>query len=188
MACKSSPSDAIKLVPIRISDKTIISNLEQKISQYLGLDVMTIDMEFDATYAHDPSRDQYNSSEILLGLKHLMTSGTHKVIAVTELDLFIPILTFVFGEAQLNGRFAVVSTFRLRPEYYGLPRDDALVGERLLKETIHELGHTFGLRHCPDYNCVLHASTFVDEIDLKTSNFCPDCQEKLDVLWKNEPL
>jgi len=116
---------------------------------------------------------------LLLGLKNLLSPGADKYLAVIDLDLFIPILTFVFGEAQLDGPMAIVSTFRLHPEFYGLPKNDSLVLQRLEKESIHELGHTFGLRHCPDYQCVMTASTDVEEIDLKGVEFCPDCQVAL---------
>jgi hypothetical protein len=74
-----------------------------------------------------------------------------KLLAVTERDLFIPVLTFVFGHAQLGGRVAVISLARLRQEFYGLPRIASLFfSSALLKEALHEAGHTFGLVHCPD--------------------------------------
>jgi archaemetzincin len=94
---------------------------------------------------------------------------------VTDFDLYIPILTFVFGEAQLGETAALVSTHRLRPEFYGLPHDPRLLQARLLKEALHELGHTFGLRHCSDYLCVMSASHSADRIDLKQADFCPAC-------------
>jgi archaemetzincin len=98
-------------------------------------------------------------------------------LGVTDLDLYIPVLTFVFGEAQLAGGRAVVSTLRLRQEFYGLPADPELLGERLLKEALHELGHTYGLRHCPDYTCVMSSSNGVERIDLKSAEFCPTCAQ-----------
>jgi len=94
---------------------------------------------------------------------------------VTEVDLFIPILTFVFGEAQLGDTGALVSTHRLRPEFYGMPNDPELLRVRLLKEALHELGHTLGLQHCPDYLCVMSASHSVERIDLKRAGFCKAC-------------
>jgi archaemetzincin len=96
---------------------------------------------------------------------------------VTEIDLYIPVLTFVFGEAQLSDGGAVVSAHRLRQEFYGMPTDPELLHQRLLKEALHELGHTYGLRHCPDYNCVMSASNGVERIDLKRDEFCPACAQ-----------
>ena len=102
-----------------------------------------------------------------------------KVLGVTSGDLFVPVLTYVFGEAQLEGKVAVVSYHRLGEDFYGLPADEELLQSRLLKESVHELGHTFGLLHCSNYLCVMHSSTGVEEIDIKTDKLCADCRKKL---------
>ncbi len=138
-----------------------------------------LDVPFDGQFAYDQVREQYHSSQILLGLKNLIKPGTDKILAIVPFDLFIPILTFVYGEAHLDGPAAVVSIYRLRPEFFGLPPAPELVVERLIKESIHELGHTFGLRHCRNRGCVLNASTYVEEIDLKTHEFCAACREEI---------
>jgi archaemetzincin len=98
------------------------------------------------------------------------------LLAVTSFDLYIPILTFVFGEAQLNGPCAVLSTHRLRQEMYGLAPDVELLQQRTLKEAMHELGHTMGLTHCEDYTCVMAPSHAVEWIDLKTRSLCASCR------------
>ena len=103
---------------------------------------------------------------------------TARVLGVTAVDLFIPVLTFVFGEAQLEGRAAVVSTYRLDSEIYGLPADPELLFERLCKEAVHELGHTYDLMHCHESRCVMLSSTYVEEIDLKSDQFCSRCRAK----------
>jgi len=126
-------------------------------------------------FAYNAARGQYHSTEILKRLLHNPHSETWRILGVTELDIYIPILTFVFGEAQLGDIAALVSTHRLRPEFYGMPHDPELLQDRLLKEALHELGHTLGLRHCPDYLCVMSASHSADRIDLKQAEFCPSC-------------
>ena len=103
------------------------------------------------------------------------TPDTSRLLGITLVDLYIPILTFVFGEAQLKGSCALVSAHRLRQEFYGLPGNTGLFHERLLKEATHELGHTLTLSHCEDYQCVMAPSHGVEWIDLKTSNFCTAC-------------
>ncbi len=136
----------------------------------------------DAAFAFDSLRGQFHSSEILKRLKKLPAGETWRLLGVTESDLFIPILTFVFGEAQLgpaNACAAVVSMHRLRQEFYGLPTEPQLLADRLLKESLHELGHTLGLRHCLDYQCVMSSSHSVENIDLKLPQFCPKCARSL---------
>jgi archaemetzincin len=94
---------------------------------------------------------------------------------VTSVDLYVPVLTFVFGEAQLSGSCAVVSLHRLREEFYGLPAREELMRERLVKEAVHELGHTFGLRRCDDWRCVMTSSHAVERLDVKGAEFCFLC-------------
>ena len=95
---------------------------------------------------------------------------------MTDKDLCIPILTYVFGEAQVGGTAAVVSLARLRQEHYGLAPDRPLLLERLRKECLHELGHTFGLVHCPLRECVMHLSNTVVDVDTRGGEFCTGCQ------------
>jgi archaemetzincin len=102
-----------------------------------------------------------------------------RVLGVTERDLFIPVLTFVFGHAQLGGRAAVVSLARLRQEFYGLEPNRQMLLDRARKEALHEAGHTFGLVHCPDRNCAMALSTRVQQIDEKRAAFCRVCTRQL---------
>ena len=96
------------------------------------------------------------------------------------MDLYIPVLTYVFGEAQLNGIAAVVSSFRLRDELYGLPKNPKRLKERLEKEAVHELGHTFGIVHCRDPECIMYSTTYAEEIDFKSINLCKICSSLLE--------
>ena len=125
--------------------------------------------------AFDPNRKQHSSTVILRWLLEGLPRDARKVLAVTDRDLFIPILTFVFGEAQLGGRGAVVSTARLREESGGRSGNPGLFLNRLLKECLHELGHTFGLTHCANSGCVMERSNTVFDVDRKNRAFCPDC-------------
>ncbi len=134
----------------------------------------------DPTFSFDAYRNQHNSTALIGHLVEQYGLHAGKVIGLTEADLYIPVLTFVFGEAQLDGLASVVSAHRLEETFYGLPANAELTEERLVKEAVHELGHTYGLVHCPDYTCVMHSSTGVDEIDVKGSDFCPACRGRLE--------
>jgi archaemetzincin len=149
------------------------------LSHELRAPVTIGDQKIDAAFAHHPERNQYHSTAILEHLAKLNGNRREVVVGVTELDLYIPILTFVFGEAQLGGTIALVSYHRLSQEFYGLPPDPTLLEERLMKEAVHEAGHTAGLTHCDDYECVMAATHAVEWLDLKSSAFCDDCRERV---------
>jgi archaemetzincin len=127
-------------------------------------------------HALDPRRNQHASGAILRWLLEAGPAGG-KVLGVTDRDLFIPILTYVFGEAQLGGRAAVVSLARLLEdvELFG-PR---LLVERLAKEAVHEVGHAFGLLHCATEGCVMGRSPAVREVDEKTTELCDECRARV---------
>ncbi len=129
----------------------------------------------DLLPAYDASRKQNNSTALLAQILNQTVNPAHKKIAIVDVDLFIPVLTFVFGEAQLGGSAAIVSTHRLSNQFYGLGRNPVLLLKRLEKEIVHELGHTFGLVHCHQFECVMRSSTYVEEIDMKGAYPCRDC-------------
>ncbi len=121
-------------------------------------------------------RNQYYSTRILKEMLGEVPQDALKLLGVTDKDLCIPILTYVFGEAQVGGTAAVVSLARLRQEHYGLTPDRPLLLERLRKESLHELGHTFGLVHCPLRECVMYLSNTVVDVDTRGRDFCMGCQ------------
>jgi archaemetzincin len=112
-------------------------------------------------------------------MSEILEPGADRWIGIAAVDLCIPILTFVFGEAQLGGRCALVSNFRLHQEYYGLPPDPGLMRARLLKEVLHETGHMMGLTHCGDYACAMAASHSVELLDLKEALYCKRCAARM---------
>ncbi len=124
--------------------------------------------------AFDPRRQQHSSTRILKWLIDERPAQAAKVVGITDVDLFIPILTFVYGEAQLDGLAAVVSTARLTPPGAGA-EPSPLTASRLSKECIHELGHTFGLIHCHNASCVMTRSVNLAQVDAKEAALCTDC-------------
>jgi archaemetzincin len=165
----------LRLVPLFAGERApLLAPLAERLGRLLPLAVEPHPPGFDPEIAYDASRGQYNSRTLLAHLlRH--AAGADRVLGVAGVDLFIPVLTFVFGEAQLDGRAAVVSTQRLDNALYGLPPAPDLLFARLVKESVHELGHTFGLLHCPDGRCVMASSTYVEQIDGKGERFCDRC-------------
>jgi archaemetzincin len=137
----------------------------------------------DASF--DRRRNQFSSVAFMLALARA-AGDADRVIGITECDLFIPMLTFVFGQAQLRGRIALVSLARLRQEFYGVPPDPDLLVGRLEKEVGHELGHSFGLIHCAGRECVMSLATSIQEVDRKTAAFCDACGRLLHEELKGE--
>jgi archaemetzincin len=133
----------------------------------------------DLEFAFDSRRNQYGSIAALEMLTRVCPADAVKLIAITGRDLFIPVLTFVFGHAQLGGRTAFVSLARLRQEFYGLPANVEVFLDRARKEVLHEAGHTFGLVHCANSACAMSLSTRVQQIDQKRAAFCPACARQL---------
>ena len=170
----------IQIVPIKLSDTLDLKRLEEAIKKAFNIEAVISNSKIDISDAYDHQRNQYHSSKILIKLKEIKSEEAVKILGVTELDLFIPILTFVFGEAQFKGDISVISTLRLGNQFYGLPEDRKLLTERICKEAVHELGHNFGLLHCDDYRCVMKSSTYVEDIDIKSIGLCPACKEILE--------
>jgi archaemetzincin len=170
----------LHIIPIYLPTDSLLSKtLTVELERFFSCRVVMAQPHFDPEVAFDRSRGQYNSTTMLAKLLDEPIAKDDRVLGIVGVDLFIPILTYVFGEAQLDGRAAVVSIYRLDNEHYGLPRDERLLGERLLKEAIHEVGHTVGLLHCNHPTCVMRSSTYVEDIDLKSVQFCTRCRKAI---------
>ncbi len=175
-----APFSPILIASIEPADSSLLPPLVAPLSVAFSRDAeVTRTLSLDGSFAFNVSRNQYGSSQLISALLDKFEDFNGRILGVTSGDLFVPVLTYVFGEAQLGGKVAVVSSHRLREEFYGLPPNPSLLRLRLLKESIHELGHTFGLLHCSNYLCVMHSSTGVEEIDVKTDKFCGDCAKEI---------
>ena len=170
----------IQVLPLGNLPNEMLAELCSGLAEEFGGGCELLGGEPTPARAFNVSRQQYSSTEILAGLGGRQIPDTWRLLAVTGSDLYVPVLTFVFGEAQTEGPFAVVSTCRLRQEFYGLPADARVESQRLLKEAVHELGHTFGLAHCENYECVMAPSHAVEWIDLKGARFCALCRQRLE--------
>ena len=170
----------ILLVPVGKIEEWILGTLEDHLEKTFQSQVETGEGLELPEEAYDSRRNQYFSSFILEKLRQaIKPAKPQKILAISDVDLYVEGLNFVFGEAELGGHFAIISLARLHQSFYGFQEDKPLFIERAKKEAVHELGHTFGLRHCPDSKCVMHFSNSLQDTDRKRTSFCSRCQERL---------
>ena len=170
----------------KMMDAKILNEVKNHLERTFGIPVRIRWGEEQPSDAFDPARGQYSSTKILRWLLQDVPAHAGKILALTDVDLFIPVLTFVFGEAQVGGKGAVVSTARLRVDLNGFPSPAHRFRARLLKECAHELGHTFGLIHCSVIRCVMSRSNTVLEVDAKRDDLCKNCRSFLKELQEKE--
>jgi len=176
-----NPEAKIFLLSLGDVEEEVLETLKSRLAEIFHLTVEIHDGMNIPPKAYNLRRKQHSSSDILDELHKLVSSNEKKkFLAITGVDLFVPQLNFVFGEAELGGQFAIISLARLQQSFYGLPDDRALFLERTVKEAVHELGHTFGLRHCPDQECVMHFSNSLVDTDRKKALFCFSCLKILE--------
>ena len=152
-----------------------LREIEACATEHLGCAVRRLPPMGLPSGSFDEQRGQWSSVLLLRHLLAVAPPGCLRILGVTECDLFIPMLTFVFGQAQLDGLAALVSVARLRQEFHGFPPDAEVLRTRARKEAMHELGHTFGLIHCPEPECVMSLSIQVQQVDAKYEWYCTGC-------------
>lgn len=170
----------ISLISLGRFEKDFLERLAKEVSIVFGIDVKTSTEYHDITSYFEPARKQYDANRLLHFIHREYAGNSLRTIGLFQVDLFIPILTFIFGQAIYNGNAGIASIYRLRNEQYGMPGKDRLLFERFKKVIIHELGHTFGLIHCHVPSCVMRPGTYVEDIDQKKQAFCKKCQSMID--------
>lgn len=168
----------ISLISFGYFDKALLDRIADNISQEFQSRVDLRKGHLDLSLYYDPGRRQYNGTLLLQEVDKMHREPSFKTLGVFNVDLFIPILTYIFGQAYLGGRSGIVSTYRLRNELYGMKQDEKLLAERVVKVCLHELGHMHGLIHCSQPQCIMRSSTYVEDIDLKERYFCAECLKK----------
>jgi len=171
----------ILISPIGHFDTTLLESVAGAITRIFGYRVERAALLNDLAFALDPERRQYHSTLILEKLADIVPPHTAKTLAITSEDLFIPILTYVYGEAQLGGKTCIISTHRLS-EGISPVHQKKIYHQRVVKEAVHEIGHTFNLRHCKNGNCIMHYCRSINDVDSKSDQFCRYC----DILAKDE--
>jgi len=171
--------EKIKIISFGYFEKKYLGEILHEIEHVFSIPVVIREGHLDLSEFFDPARKQYDANKLLKEIETNYAPARKKTIGIFNVDLFIPILTFIYGQAFLNGTCGIASAYRLTNERYGLKPDVKVFVDRLRKEVIHELGHTFGLYHCTNPVCVMRSSTYVEDIDQKSWAFCGKCREEL---------
>jgi len=175
----ASRKHKIVISPIGDLADELTDRIGREIVRVFGYETEVIPLIQERDLPVDAVRGQVHSTAVLETLSSLAPSHALKVLAVTRADLFIPILTYVFGEAQLGGMACVLSTHRLKEPPYPTTAEDAFHC-RVVKEAVHELGHTFNLRHCPEQTCIMHYCRSLRDVDHKSNHLCRYCKVLLE--------
>lgn len=172
----------IYLVPEGVSNNHLLKKIHIELTNTLPANIGFANLNLDLESVRSQERNQYFSTKILAQAIEKSSQIHGKVLILVDVDLYVPVFTFLFGEAQLNGKHSIVSFCRLYEEFYTGKTDDNLLFSRAMKEIYHELGHNFGLHHCKNWDCVMHQSTIIEEVDIKGSFYCDTC---VSFLYKN---
>jgi archaemetzincin len=157
-------------------DGNLLQTLQADLQRTLKLRVKTMGNMPVPEESYERGRNQYHSTKILKVMLVDVPTDAMKILGLIDKDLCIPILTYVFGEAQLGGTASIVALARLKQEFHGLPANRDIFYERIRKESLHELGHTFGLTHCRDPECVMCLANTVMDVDRKGRGYCRECE------------
>lgn len=172
----------ITLISFGYFERELLEMIIEDVEREFLLPVRIREGHIDLSEFYDPARRQYDGNKLIREVDSLYGMDTQKTLGLFNVDLFIPILTYIFGQAFLGGRSGIASIYRLSNESYGIKADKKVFIDRFRKEVIHELGHTFGLIHCRNITCVMRSSTYVEDIDQKDAMLCNQCKTELAVL------
>lgn len=172
----------IILISFGYFENELLEKVGNDVEREFSIQVKTREGHLDLSAFYEPTRRQYDGNRLLKAIDLGFATDTDKTLGLFNVDLFIPILTYIFGQAYLNGRSGIASLYRLSNERYGIKNNDNVFYDRFRKEVIHELGHTFGLIHCHNPTCVMRSSTYVEDIDQKSHHLCDKCRMQLEGL------
>jgi archaemetzincin len=136
-------------------------------------------VQLKKTSSFDKSRNQWYSPKLLVCFfEQFRPYKDTKILFILDVDAYSDGLNYVLGEAYPKGGLGIIYLPRIRQEFYGLKPNDQLFYERMVKESVHELGHVFGFVHCQSPRCVMHFSNSLHDTDTKGRSFCSSCRCK----------
>jgi len=173
--------EKLSIVPLDTIDRKLIDYLLAKLAELFK--IRTFQFGWDAISEIDRFefrfKLKYRSTELINFFSKNLPEDSGKILFLTSEDLYSPVFSRYFGEAELNGRVGIISAFHLKENLSDLPNDTVIFYSRVEKEALHETGHLFGLIHCSDPNCVMKLSGKISDIDTKSPVLCSNCMDVL---------
>jgi archaemetzincin len=168
------------IIPIGDIDNKILQHTQMELEKRFNVVVDIGSQLEEPAYAYHKHKKQYNSTKILKKIHNLRLTGYDRILALVNVDLYVPERTFVFGGADVKKKVSVISLTRLKQKFYDLPEDSTLFKYRTIIEAVHELGHTYGLYHCKNNKCVMFLSNTIEDTDHKGAELCSNCENILE--------
>lgn len=169
----------IVVVPMGEVDFMMVNKLASNLGPVFSRSVDILKGMKMPSEAYNVVRNQYYAQVILAKLERTKANSREKVLAICEEDLYLPDENYIMGYVDKLSGTAVLSLYRIRQEFYGLPEDESKVYPRLFKEAVHRLAHLFELTECRNPKCVNYYSQVMLDIDNKSDKFCDICKRNL---------
>lgn len=169
----------IVVVPLGDVDFMMINRLATSIGPVFGRSVDILKGMKLPEESYNVIRNQYYSSIIFSKLERIKANPRELVLGVCEEDIYLPDEAYVLGHSDPVLGTTVISLFRIRQEFYGLPEDEMKVYSRLFKQAVHQLSLLFNISACKNPKCVNYYSQEMFDIDNKSIKLCDICKRKL---------
>jgi archaemetzincin len=170
---------SIAVVPLDYDQPEMMESIVSAINSCYNAQVSVLPVQKLPPEAFYRPRQRYRADKLLDYLGNNVEEKYQKVLGITGRDISATkgdIYDWgIFGLGSLGGRACVVSTFRLQGK-----AGRKLLEQRIAKVVNHELGHTFGLDHCPNFGCLMEdAEGTIKTVDRESGSFCEQCRKKL---------
>jgi archaemetzincin len=170
----------VAVQPLGPVKKEDLAAVEAGIVALYGVRVEVLPAASMPESAYYPPRKRYKADKLLDAVEKDAAPDFTKIIGLTARDISTSKDEIedwgIFGLGNLSGRACVVSTFRLRAG----KASEEVFHARLVKVVNHELGHTFGLDHCPTAGCLMQgAGGKIATVDGESGKPCPQCAARL---------
>ena len=169
----------IVIVPLGENDFLELNRLAAHLAQVFACAVDILSGARVPDEAYSPARGQYFAMILLQKLELLRSADREKILALVDEDLFTPDRAWVIGASDRIAGTSVISTHRLRQEYFGFEDEEEVVYHRTCKEAVHQLGHLFGMRSCRNPRCAMFTTERMQDIDIKREKFCDNCLRQI---------